>query len=311
MFVREMTCPSFWTRISGIFSNFAGVRTDHAQRYDHMTRARSEVGRPVLKRSHTLSSRDEVEKVPSKNDIERRLGLVRRRTKTQTTRDEAHKELVSARNSANRLRKTLFREAANEKRRQFFERIDNDDIHQIKRGVPVTYNPSLPAHALRARFNIASIFGAVTQPDRRLEALQNLIELCHVREPHHMNPASRASKDATAQIDDATPALEEGQKQDGIQGLQDVFASMELIPLVLPSFICLFCLGDTRLSFVARTTSFSRIDSLRRHMNELHLSHYDHGVRMVCPHPSCDTSLENVNHFKNHAATVHNVFLSK
>lgn len=126
-----------------------------------------------------------------------------------------------------------------------------------------------------------------------------------------MNPASRASKDATAQIDDATPALEEGQKQDGIQGLQDVFASMELIPLVLPSFICLFCLGDTRLSFVARTRSFSRIDSLRRHMNELHLSHYDHGVRMVCPHPSCDTSLENVNHFKNHAATVHNVFLSK
>lgn len=50
---------------------------------------------------------------------------------------------------------------------------------------------------------------------------------------------------------------------------------MELVPLVLPSTICLFCLGDDELISQARIVSFSRIDSLRRHMDDIHLSHYD------------------------------------
>lgn len=86
---------------------------------------------------------------------------------------------------------------------------------------------------------------------------------------------------------------------------------MELVPLVLPSTICLFCLDDDELTSQARTASFSRIDSLRRHMDDVHLSHYDPEVPLLCPHPSCDISLQGVNHFKNHAATVHNVSLSK
>ncbi len=218
----------------------------------------------------------------------------------QTT-EETQKSLASARKSAKNLRKQLLREATSEKRRRFFDRIDNEDICKIKRGVPVTYDPSIPVHAVQARRNIASIFSGASQATRRMEVLQNLIELCHVREPHHMNPASKASKVATEGV----------QKQDSIRELQDAFESMELIPLVLPSFICLFCLGDSRLTFAAKTTSFSRIDSLRRHMNEFHLDHYEDGAPLICPHPSCDASLENVNHFKNHAATIHNVFMSK
>ena len=211
------------------------------------------------------------------------------------------KALASARASAQSLRRKLLREAKIEKRRRFFEHIDNDDIRRIKHGVPITFDSSVPVRALQARRNVVSIFSGVSQTERRMEVLENLIELCHVREPHHMNPASRASQAAT----------EEVQNQNGVQELQDAFESMELIPLVLPSFICLFCLGDTRLTFAAKTTSFSRIDSLRRHMDDIHLCHYEQGVPITCPHPSCDTSLKDVDLFKNHAATVHNVFMSK
>ena len=86
---------------------------------------------------------------------------------------------------------------------------------------------------------------------------------------------------------------------------------MELVPLVLSSTICLFYLGNVDLAFCARTLSFLRIETLRRHIDELHLSHYDLNVPLVCPHPSCDISLQSVNHFKMHAATVYTVFLSK
>ncbi|KAL9130585.1 MAG: hypothetical protein Q9175_006986 [Cornicularia normoerica] len=97
-------------------------------------------------------------------------------------------------------------------------------------------------------------------------------------------------------MEDITFALKEVQTEHEIRDLQNAFETIELVPLVLPSTICLFCLGDDELTSQARIAYFSRIDSLRGHMDDVHLSHYDP---------------EGVNHFKNHAATVHNVFLSK
>lgn len=168
------------------------------------------------------------------------------------------------------LRKRLLKEAAEEKRRRFFDRIDNDDIRQTKDGVPSTYTPALLVYTLTARRNLVKIFNGVhpdgltaSQHDRRIEALQNLIDLCHKREPHHMNPASRASND--------------------VKDLQDAFETMKLIPLALPSTICLFCLGDVDLTSEARTASFSRVDSLRRYVDELHLRHHVPDVPLICP----------------------------
>lgn len=86
---------------------------------------------------------------------------------------------------------------------------------------------------------------------------------------------------------------------------------MELLSLMLPSTICLVCLGDDELKSQASIASFSRTDGLRRHMDDVHLSHYDPEVPLLCPRPSCGISLEGVMHCKNHAATVRNVFLSK
>lgn len=230
--------------------------------------------------------------------------------KKKTNEDQRKLQALQSSRSAARTR--LLKRALIDKRHQFFSRIDNDDIHQTKRGIPVTHNPYLPVHPLAGRANLASIFSQrANQSDRRLEALQNLIDLCQTREPHDMNPALGASKGATAQMEDTMSALEEVQTEHEIRDLQKAFETMELVPLELPSTICLFCLGNDELTIQARTASFSRIDSLRRHMDDVHLSQYDPNVPLLCPHPSCDISLEGVNRFKNHAALVHNVLLSK
>lgn len=211
-------------------------------------------------------------------------------SENQTVTNQARKMLLSAQNSARQIRKKLLREALTKNKIRFFGRIDNDDIHQTKQGVPVTYNPPPVTHVLQARRQIASIFGASSQNDRRIEALQSLIELCHVREPHRMNPASRVSKGATFRNSDALSGLEV-QGKDDVQDLQNAFETIELIPLVLPSTMCLFCLSDAKLISEVRTALYSRIDSLRRYINHLYLSHYGPDEPLIYPYPSCDSSL--------------------
>lgn len=77
-------------------------------------------------------------------------------------------------------------------------------IHKIRYGVPVTFDPSIPLHAFQARRNVTSIFDgvsqSVSQPEKRMEVLQNLIELYHIREPHYKNPASKAGNAAAEEI---------------------------------------------------------------------------------------------------------------
>ena len=67
-------------------------------------------------------------------------------------------------------------------------------------------------------------------------------------------------------MEDTTFALNEVQMEHEIRDLQKAFETMELVPLVLPTTICLFCLADDELTSQARIASFSRIDSLRWHM---------------------------------------------
>lgn len=130
------------------------------------------------------------------------------------TDDAQKKQLRELQRSRQTLRKRLFKETANEKRIRLFHCIDSDDIRQVKYGVSMTYSPP-QVYALGARANLAIILnrvspdGVIARQRGRIEALQNLIDLCHTREPHHRSPASRASKGATAQMEDTTFALKE------------------------------------------------------------------------------------------------------
>ncbi|KAL6712955.1 hypothetical protein ACLMJK_009510 [Lecanora helva] len=228
------------------------------------------------------------------------------------------KELTKVQNQRQRLRQALLKSASRNKRKKFFDNIDQDDIRQAKSGIKVTYNPPLSVYSLPCRANLATILTHVdphepkaNQLERRFEALQNLIDLCHSCEPHHMNPASTASHNATGHLSDVSLEAPKDATDKDKEGLQNAIESMELVPLALPSTICIFCVGNEKLANSARTASFSRIDSLRRHVETLHLAKHIDGETILCPHPSCDAQFQIIGEFKNHAATIHNVWLSQ
>ena len=88
----------------------------------------------------------------------------------------------------------------------------------------------------------------------------------------------------------------------------DLLIDPVLTSLKVSSTQCLFCLGNNHLCYKDQTRKFSRPDSLRRHIDEVHLCHFQ--VNDCCPHPVCDVSFGGVMQFKNHAAIVHGVKLS-
>lgn len=82
----------------------------------------------------------------------------------------------------------------------------------------------------------------------------------------------------------------------------------ETFPIVVPGTVCLFCLGNVSLPASARTYAYARRSSLARHVQQHHLRYQQ--SEFICPHPTCATegvTLRDGTHFKNHAATVHNV----
>ena len=133
-----------------------------------------------------------------------------------------------------------------------------------------------------------------------------------MREAHFKNPALKRKREFNIlAVQEGDFGLKDAIIKDDLREIKEAFKSMKLIPLKVLSTMCLFCLGDNELSFVTRIASFAHIDSLRRLVDDLYLYHYDQDVSVVCPHSLCDTSFQNVDYFKNHVATVHNVFLSK
>jgi Protein of unknown function (DUF3435) len=83
----------------------------------------------------------------------------------------------------------------------------------------------------------------------------------------------------------------------------------DLYPIVCPSTLCLFCLGDTSLPLESRTRHFPKTSNLKRHVVVQHLRHQDLGVGFECPHPGCceNRILKSNAQYFNHAAIVHNV----
>jgi Protein of unknown function (DUF3435) len=82
----------------------------------------------------------------------------------------------------------------------------------------------------------------------------------------------------------------------------------ETFPIVVPGTVCLFCLGNVSLTASARTYAYARRSSLARHVQQHHLQYQR--SEFPCPHPTCSAEgirLQDGMHFKNHAATVHNV----
>ena len=72
---------------------------------------------------------------------------------------------------------------------------------------------------------------------------------------------------------------------------------------------CLYCFGDTDLFLEERLHNFGSKYSLQRYFDRRH----PFRSREPCsfPHPECAVvTFDNIMHFKNHAATVHGIYMS-
>jgi hypothetical protein len=54
-----------------------------------------------------------------------------------------------------------------------------------------------------------------------------------------------------------------------------------------------------------RVKSFHSKATLKRHFDGKHLRHYPEQTPIECPHPSCNITLNDKDHLRNHAAIVH------
>lgn len=112
----------------------------------------------------------------------------------------------------------------------------------------------------------------------RRETISNLVALCHLREPARESQPSK--------------------KQEKSSDVEMIIGPNSLKIL---STQCLFCFSDESFPPTRREKCFARPGSLRRHVDIIHLPHFDGS----CPHQSCQVRFENLEHFKNHAAKIH------
>jgi hypothetical protein len=136
--------------------------------------------------------------------------------------------------------------------------------------------------------------------DRRISIISDLTALCFLRETRNQKGSILLKANEKAE-EEAYEKVDEEKSEELIDP--------NLFPLVCPSTQCLFCLGNECLSYGARTYSFSRTDTLRKHVQAAHLRYLKTDDIITCPYPVCEAKLEGIMHFKNHVAIVHNVFL--
>ncbi len=127
---------------------------------------------------------------------------------------------------------------------------------------------------------------------QRISTIEAMIAYCRVREASRQRSMPCRDWGIVDQEPDQEPA-----------------SAPDLFPMICTSTQCLFCLGDTGLSFESRSFCFSRPRKAREHVEQQHLRFFASNDQIPCPHPQCQEVLHGIMHFKNHAATTHNCFL--
>jgi hypothetical protein len=114
----------------------------------------------------------------------------------------------------------------------------------------------------------------------------------------------------------STPACKDPLKEESpapaLTPALDPFLPASKFPLVMEKTQCIFCVGNEALSYEQRTRKFKRVSHMWDHVENIHLRGVPTEWRIICHHPVCKAEglvLEDIQLFKNHVATVHEVKL--
>ena len=155
-------------------------------------------------------------------------------------------------------------------------------------------------------FDPLSTCGAKNDMDWRVFIVDDMVSLCS-RQKRMFRKARRTRK---------IQARERDSDDDAKYSLKAVKFESEsdssipyLFPVRCKPYQCLYCLNDTDLPLEKRLHNFGNKYSLQRHFDR----RYPFRPRepYPFPHPECAAfTLNNAMHFKNHAATVHGIYMS-
>lgn len=210
--------------------------------------------------------------------------------------------------------------------RTFHDTIDEIEINRQLNGIAVPEILMRPAaqYELRERASIVKLLPVslndLEEPEAlrvRIKFVHKLAGLCHRQESRKYVPVKRlvpsddvqgSKRLQRSKIDDsAEPCSASAAHNSVIIKLEDVEVADEAYPMRFEHSICLICIGDEQKSREEHLRPFARKDSMKRHLN-LHVKHGVFENKFQCKHPKCSVWLETVQHFMNHAATVHNVW---
>lgn len=190
-----------------------------------------------------------------------------------------------------------------ETRRKYFRSVDTRDLDaQVSSGASQAHpSPPLPipkaqpvfqerSRLIELLFQNTSTLPDTERLDCRIEAITNMVSLCHLREVRRQRLQNEHNPTPLVIPENALPAE---------------------VPLKPLDTQCLFCLCDSSLPDENRYFTFSCASAAKRHMQKQHLDRMDPETGVACLHPQCDRrrKLENVVQLKIHAARVHGVRL--
>ncbi|EEQ88960.2 FluG domain-containing protein [Blastomyces dermatitidis ER-3] len=215
-----------------------------------------------------------------------------------------HREYIELGDDIRAEKPSLYREAFDRMREEFFATIDTIEIEKQLLGLSggdkfKGEDESSVKFTFKERARLAqNLFRSsdcTTEAPheiyaRRVQTIQDWVSLCSLQEGTRRRKALYSS--CGFDIDQA----------DGI-------IDADTFPILCPGTQCLFCLGDSQLPHSSRMYSFSRPDHLRRHVQDCHLQYHNANTPLWCPHPSCLEVLDGVKHFKEHAILTHNIHL--
>ncbi|KAF2008362.1 hypothetical protein BU24DRAFT_469047 [Aaosphaeria arxii CBS 175.79] len=232
-----------------------------------------------------------------------------------------YQETVRKLNSTNQ---GLCRKRLEKAIREFHTSIDSVEIARQLDGKPTTDLLTKPAVSfeLRERAVIAHmLFKPFENEKARVRFITNFARLCKRQEMRRPVTLKRkrvefvvsASGEANPQKCREIGRLNRGlpcqsgevTQEPDLSECEEVQAR-QLYPMVSPYPICLFCIGNERLSYEQRTKPWPRKDVLNKHV-DTHFRNPEFQGEFTCRHPSCSCKLNGKMHFKRHSLEVHQV----
>ncbi|PQE19655.1 hypothetical protein CJF31_00010054 [Rutstroemia sp. NJR-2017a BVV2] len=214
------------------------------------------------------------------------------------------KECEQLRRQIDSLQKQRDRAIKIEFRRDYFDRIHDEELEKQLQKVPTNeYIEPIVHHQLPERTRLQEVLCDLSRDlspsdivSRRIRAIDLMIALSYRQEQEvpHSNRSSRVSSES--------PKDEPPKDQ---SSYEDPF------PLVCKKTQCIICIGDDRSTYEYRTRTYATPHKMMNHVDS-HLKEVPKSQRISCTHPVCQSEglvLQHLQHFKNHVQTVHGISL--